>query len=518
MNPQKRAVLYVRVSTKEQVDEGNSLSTQEKHCKEYCAKHGYEVVQVYIEQGESAKTALRTELQKMLLFCSDKKNKIDVVVSYKIDRLSRNTDDYSQLRILLKRYGVEIKSVTEYFENTPAGRFMENIISNVAQFDNDVRSERCAGGMKDAMREGRYVWMAPVGYDNVRIGGKATIAPNIVMGPLIKQTFETIAKNTHATEDVRKMMSVLGLCLKNGKPLSKQYFYSMLKNRTYIGVIEKFGESHKGLFEPIMDAELFDQVQRVLKYRGKKMSQYKLDSEDFPLRRFVMNSEGKKLTGSWSKGRSKKYPFYRFTTKGSNYNRDSFEKDFMEYMDRFELNKDLIQKLRAKLETKLGKATENEQKDAKKLKAYIGELSERQNVLIKKNLSGFISDTILKQQLDIIEKEITDAQINLSSIQETEIDFDEVLKYTSHYLENPSSVWKNAKLDKKLKLQWFQFPQGIVYQNSNYGTAQIASVFKAKEAFLPLKSAMVDFDFIFLNQIKKELEYLVWVLKGDYYA
>ncbi len=62
----------------------------------------------------------------------------------------------------------EIKSVTEYFEDTPAGRFMENIIANVGQFDNDVRTERCIGGMREAINEGRYVWMAPIGYKNVR--------------------------------------------------------------------------------------------------------------------------------------------------------------------------------------------------------------------------------------------------------------------------------------------------------------------------------------------------------------
>lgn len=516
MQPLKKAVIYCRVSTKEQVDEGNSLNTQEKLCRDYALKNGYEIVQVYIEQGESAKTSLRTELQKMLLFCSDKKNKIEAVIAYKIDRLSRNTDDYSQLRILLKRYGVEIKSVSEYFENTPAGRFMENIIANVAQFDNDVRAERCAGGMKDAMREGRYVWMAPVGYDNVRIGGKATISPNIVMGPLIRETFQIIAKNTHSTEDVRKMMTVRGLRLKNGKPISKQYFYNMLKNRAYIGMIEKFGESHKGLFEPILDEETFNQVQRVLKYRGKKMSQYKLDSEDFPLRRFVISPEGRKLTGSWCQGRSKKYPFYRFGVKGSNYNRDDFEKNYMEFMDKYHLDTDLIDKLKAKLKDKLNKATANEQKDGRKLRAYVDELTERQNALIKKNLDGFISDSILKQQLDIIEKELTDTQVNLASIQENEIDFNEVLEFVQGYLENPSIVWKDAKLDKKLKLQWFQFPQGIVFENGIYGTAQIANVFKTKEAFQPLQSSMVDFDMSFVNRLATELNYLAWVLKGDY--
>lgn len=488
----KKAVIYCRVSTKEQVDEGNSLNTQEKMCREYAQKNGYEIVQLYIEQGESAKTANRTELQKLLIYCSDKKNGITAVIIYKLDRLSRNTDDYSQLRLLLKRYGVEIKSTSEFFGNTPQGKFMENMFANVAQFDNDVRAERCAGGMRDAMREGRYVWMAPIGYDNVRVGGKATIASNPIMGPFIKEAFEMIAKNIHPTEDVRKIMATRGLFLRNGRPISKQYFYKMLKNRVYIGMIEKFGESHKGLFEPILDIETFNQVQRVLKQRGKKMSQYKLDSEDFPLRRFIISPEGRKLTGSWCQGRSKKYPFYRFGVKGSNYNRDEFEKGFIKFMDRFQLDKRLISKLKTKLKEKLDKATAGEKKDGNKLRVYIEELTKRQNNLIKKNLEGYISDLILKQQLDLIEKELTDTQISLASVQENEINFDEILKYVQPYLENPSTVWKEANLDKKLKLQWFQFPQGVVYENGNYGTTQIANIFKTKEAFLPLLETRVD--------------------------
>ncbi|MEN9921482.1 MAG: hypothetical protein RLZZ517_460 [Candidatus Parcubacteria bacterium] len=492
INLRKKAVIYCRVSTKEQVDEGNSLITQEKACREYAEKNGYEVVQVYIEQGESAKTTDRTELKKMLAFCSNKKNGINAIIVYKIDRLSRNTDDYSQLRILLKKYSVEIKSVTEYFENNPAGRFMENIMANVAQFDNDVRAERCAGGMKNAMREGRYVWMAPVGYDNVKVAGKATIAPNPIMAPLIRQAFEMIAKNIYPTEEVRRKMEDLGLRLRNGKSMCKQYFYNVIKNKTYTGVIEKFGESHKGLFEPIIDEGTFNQVQRVLKYRGKKMTQYKLDNEDFPLRRFVFNENNRKLTGSWSRGRNKKYPFYRFETKGSNYNRDKFEKGFIEYMNDFKLKEEHINKLKTKLREKFGPAVSRQEKDVSKMHLYVQELTERQNSLIKKNLDGIISDHLLKQQLEILEKEIVDTQINLSSKEEVELNIDELFDFCESYLQNPGSVWKLALLDKKQKLQWFQFPQGITFQNGIYGTTQLASVFKTKEAFQPLKSSMVD--------------------------
>ena len=488
----KRAAIYCRVSTKEQVDEGNSLHTQEKLCRDYAIKNGYEIAEVYIEQGESAKTVDRTELKKMLAFCADKKNGVSAVIAYKIDRISRKTDDYSQLRTFLKQHGVEIKSVTELFENNPMGRFMENIMANVAELDNDSRSERCAGGMRDAMREGRYVWMAPIGYDNVRANGKATIAPNLIMAPFMRETFEMIAKNTYSVEEVRRTMAERGLRLKNGKPVSKQYFYDMIKNRLYIGYIEKFGESHKGLFEPVVNEELFNQVQRVLKRRGKKMSQYKLDNEDFPLRRFVVGEDGRKLTGSWSQGRHKKYPFYRFGVKGSNYNREKFENGFMEFMDHYRFNEELFEKLKEKLKVKLGNAVENEKKDISKLKKRIADLEEKQNLLITKNFDGIISDSVLKHQLDIIEKETAEAQINIVGCREMKVDLGELLMFVENYLKNPSTVWKTASFDTRLKLQWFQFPQGITFQNGVYGTAEIASVFKTKEAFLPPLSAVVE--------------------------
>src|SRR3989344_572982 len=199
----KRAVLYCRVSTVEQADEGNSLATQEKSSREFAAKNNFEIAEngIFIERGESAKTANRTELNKLLAFCAQKKNGVSTVIVYKIDRLSRNTDDYSQLRLLLKRYGVEIKSTSEHFENNPVGRFMENTMANIAQFDNDIRSERCAGGMRDAMRDGRYVWMATVGYRNEKIAGRATIVQD-EMAPLILRTFELIATNVYPTEEV----------------------------------------------------------------------------------------------------------------------------------------------------------------------------------------------------------------------------------------------------------------------------------------------------------------------------
>ncbi len=267
------------------MDEGNSLSTQEKICREYCIKNSYEVADIFVEQGESAKTANRTELQKLFSYCSDKKNNVGTVVIYKLDRLSRSTDDYSYIRLLLRKYGVEIKSTSENFEDTPVGRFMENTLANIAQFDNDIRAERSAGGMRDAMRDGRYVWMAPVGYNNVKIDGRHTIEADSVSGPLIAKTFELISTNIYLLEEVRKIMTKEGLVTRAGKTPSKSYFYHLLKNELYTGWISKFGERHKGSFTPVVSEELFSHVQKVLKSRGRKNSGYLTDNPDFPLRK-----------------------------------------------------------------------------------------------------------------------------------------------------------------------------------------------------------------------------------------
>jgi site-specific DNA recombinase len=487
-----RAVIYVRVSTTEQAEEGNSLSTQEKTCREYAQRSEFEVAEVFVERGESAKTANRTELQRMLAYCAQKKNQINAVIVYKIDRLSRNTDDYSQLRILLKRYGVAIKSTSENIENTPVGRFMENTMANIAQFDNDVRAERCSNGMREAVREGRYVWGAPVGYSNgAQLNGRPTIAPN-EMAPLVLKSFELIATGLYSTEDVWRMMVKEGLKVKGGKPVSSQYFREMLRNRLYTCVIEKFGEVHKGLFEEVVSEALFEQVQRVLKNKGRKTVQYKTDNPDFPLRRFVFSPEGLKLTGSWSSGRSSKYPFYRFGGKGGNYARDEFERQFAFKMDSYAFEKEHVQKLLLLIRREFDEATKETRKEAKELQTRLDKLAEQETALVKKNIQGVLSDAVLQKQLSLVEKETIDIHAALALLRNVDVSPEEAVEFGEEYLRTPSKVWKESRIGTQTQLQWFQFPSGMTFDGQEFGTAQIACVFKVKDLILSPMSASVD--------------------------
>jgi site-specific DNA recombinase len=490
--PNKRAVLYCRVSTLEQVKEGNSLQSQERECREFARRNGYEVVKHYEERGESAKTADRTQLHEMLRFLADtKKNNVQAVIVYKLDRLSRNTDDYSALRMAFKRYSIEIKSATEHFENNPAGRFLEGIIANVAQFDNEVRAQRCSDGMRDAVREGRYVWGAPVGYSNVRVNEKATIEQND-MGTHVREAFEMVASGQYPTDEVWRLTRARGLTKKNGEPLSRTYFHNMLRNELYMGWIEKFKERHRGKFAPIVSEELFGKTQAALAQKGHKSSSYRTDNPDFPLRRFVKNPDGQKLTGSNSRGRYSLYAFYRFGSKGKNFPRADFEKQVVSFMNSYSFKKSELEKLRRAVRSRFGEATKENTRKAASLRSRLTHIEEEETLLIKKNLKGIISDSVLKKELQRGEIERMEAYAELAAIESLEVSPEDAIAYAEQYLIAPGTFWEEADFSIRSKLQWFQFPSGIVFNGEKFGTTEICSVFKTKDALAASLSSDVD--------------------------
>lgn len=136
-----RAVIYCRVSSKDQV-QNLSLPTQERACIEFCQRNGHEVVKIFVEQGESAKTADRTELTNLLTYCREHKGKIHAVVVYALSRFARESYSHHALRYMLSSWGITLRSATEPIDDSPIGKFLESALAGVAQLDNDIRSER----------------------------------------------------------------------------------------------------------------------------------------------------------------------------------------------------------------------------------------------------------------------------------------------------------------------------------------------------------------------------------------
>jgi site-specific DNA recombinase len=121
---------------------------------------------VFIDAGESAKTTDRPEFRRLLEHCRRGRGRLHAVIVYSLTRFSRNSTDHHAIAGLLRGLGITLRSVTEPIDDSPSGRLMEGILGAMAQFDNDVRSQRVAAGMRATLERGRWPSLAPVGYLN----------------------------------------------------------------------------------------------------------------------------------------------------------------------------------------------------------------------------------------------------------------------------------------------------------------------------------------------------------------
>jgi site-specific DNA recombinase len=283
-----RAVIYTRVSTSDQV-KTLSLEVQEKQCRKYCEEHDWEAAAVFVDRGESAKTTDRPEFLKMLRYCQQQRGNVQVLVVYALSRFSRNTSDHHTIRAMLAGAGVRLRSVTEQIDETAYGRFVETVLSGVAQLDNDVKAERTLVGMKEAMRRGRYLWRAPLGYINThdRQGPSLRIDP--VSGPLVRTAFELFARQGAGRPEVHSTVTALGLRTATGKPLGMQAFGTLLRNPVYAGRVAspKWNIEEAGDFEGIVSDAVFRQVQLRLANPAATSKPRRKDDDLFPLRRFA---------------------------------------------------------------------------------------------------------------------------------------------------------------------------------------------------------------------------------------
>jgi DNA invertase Pin-like site-specific DNA recombinase len=276
------AVIYVRVSTKEQT-ENLSLPTQLRACEEYCRRHGFEILHRFQEQGESAKTTDRSELQNLLKYCRTHKGKVHVVIVYNLTRFAREKYDHFALRAHLKSLGISLRSATEPIDDTSTGKLMEGVLAAFAQFDNDVRSDRTRAGMRAALELGRWTFPAPLGYLNAPKWSGKSLVHDPERAQLVKSAFEDLATGRYTKQEVIARATAAGLRSRKGLMLSPQSFGQMMRNPIYIGKIDSpdYGISTKDRILHVWEQRRAEANERTTEQeRRVKVIQQKLDRLD----------------------------------------------------------------------------------------------------------------------------------------------------------------------------------------------------------------------------------------------
>ncbi len=469
-------LIYVRVSSKEQVN-GSSLAYQEVVCKEYAKRLGCKVDRVFIEEGESAKTTKRTKLNEMMRYVKKNRKKgICKIIVYKFDRFSRNVGDHHVLKAFFKNYGIDVISATEKTDNSSVGNFNENILAAVAQLDNEQRKERCTNGMIEAVKNGRWVWEAPVGYKNSRAGkGKSNLLIDPEKAPFIKRIFNLLDTG-YNIEETRRIITQEGLTSNRGTPISKTYFHKLVKNPVYAGIIEKFGLSVKGSFKPIVEEKLFTRVQD--KFNNKKIHKKNIEkmNPDFPLRSFIhCSSCGKKITGSWSRGRSKKYPYYRCSHCGAiNIRKETLDSLFRKKLQEINFEKKYFNLLYKILSISLGQMVNQAEQTNKEIKKQISDLENKKRTVLDKNIKGVIDDIFAKKIIDECDEKINSLKKKIHNLSIDDFDLEVTIKECKRILSDLCSVWDRLDINGKFKLQWFVFPEGLVFDGKSFRTTRLA--------------------------------------------
>lgn len=476
----KRAAVYLRVSTAEQV-EGTSLETQRRTCKEYCERNDMDVVQYFEDRGESAKTADRPEFQRLLKYCSDQKAGIDFVVAYRLDRLARNNFDFAVFSGTLAKYGTSIRSATEPVTDDPTGRFMQTVLSAIAELDNDIRGIRAKDGMARVAEKGGWAHFPPIGYRTARDPeGQPILVVDPIKGPLVRELFEELAKGTDHLTAVRARLNKKGWKDIMGLPLYKQQAHRMLANGIYCGRITgklTGGKVIKSRFLPLVNEATFDRVQLLLAGRCHVASPHLKNNQAFPLRKFVRCSKcDTPLTASFTTNFvGKKYAYYRCPNSkclGVNITKDALENNFRELLQRLvRLTEPQLNYFRQHLL----KVWRGRHEEVAKLQAVqhqrLEKLEALQRTLLDKLLKGIIPDELYETKSKELAADIAVCRVEAHDAQLDRLDIEGVMNTAEYVTRNMTTIWDKLDIDNRQRFQAVLFPDGLTYSKTErFGT------------------------------------------------
>jgi len=320
-----RCAVYTRKSSEEGLEqEFNSLHAQREACEAYIASQrseGWALVRdQYDDGGISGGTLERPGLK--LLRADIEDGLVDVVVVYKIDRLSRSLMDFSKLVEVFDRNGVTFVSVTQSFNTTTSmGRLTLNILLSFAQFEREVTAERIRDKVKASRMKG--IWMGgrvPIGYD-VKDRKLVVNEDEAVQVQMLFQRFVEIGSATNLAKDLRKE----GFRNKRGTLIDKGYLYRLLNNRVYRGLAVHKDKAYPGEHSAIIDERLWDQVHAIFRECPRKRANNSRAQTPALLKGLIFTASGVAMTPSSTKKGSRRYRYY--VSMDVIKNRDTGEED-----------------------------------------------------------------------------------------------------------------------------------------------------------------------------------------------
>ena len=303
-----RVALYIRVSTAVQFEKGNSVPEQKKRLQSYCESRGWNQYDFFIDPGHSGSNMDRPGLQK-LITCI---RKYDLVLVYKLDRLSRNQRDILYLiEDVFNKNGVEFNSITENFDtSTPVGKLMLSMMGAFAELERQQINERMMMGRIASAEKGNWRGGSgvPFGYRYIprNKGGSGSLTIDDFEASMVRKAFDLFELG-YSFGGIRTELNNCGFRTSNAYVI-----HQMLMNPVYIGMVRYAGETYQGHHEPIIAPAQFEHVQLLLNQKEPPKRR-----EKHLLTGFLRCSCGSRVSYHSFQKSGKRYEYYECYTRMS---------------------------------------------------------------------------------------------------------------------------------------------------------------------------------------------------------
>ena len=404
----KKAVIYARYSSHSQRDE--SIDAQLRECHEYAVKNDYIILEEYCDRALTGKTDNRASFQKMIK--DAKNNKFNYVLVYKLDRFARNRYDSAMYKNMLKKHDIKVVSIKENISDSPEGIILESVLEGMAEYYSANLSQNIKRGMTENALQCKYNGSGcPLGF---RITPDKHYEIDPANAKVVREIFEMYASGKQSAEIIAYCNN-MGYKTSKGQIFNKNSIARILANEKYVGTYRHGDIVIVNGIPAIIDKELFEKVQKMVKKNYTSRARGKADVEYLLSGKLFCGECNDSMTGISGTGKSGKKHYYYVCNSRKDHvcGKSSERKEWLEDMVvKTTVKKVLTDDNIEQIATKAMELIETEMADTSRLKYYEDELKETRKKI--KNIIDLMEQGIATpstrdrlMELESYEKDVT---------------------------------------------------------------------------------------------------------------
>ena len=501
-----KSIIYCRVSSQAQVKKGDGLNSQETRCREYAKNRGYEVVEIFHDEGISGSLIDRPKFKEMLGYLKrHAKTEQYIVIIDDISRLARDVEIHIELRRSILNAGGKLESPSLEFGEGSDSRLIEHVLASVAAHGREKNAEQVKHRMHARMQKGYWVFHQPMGYKfAARAGHGKVLVQDEPIASLVKEALEgfAIGRFSSISEVANFMATHRDLPAHLRGSLYLTCIREMLERVLYTGNIEYRPWNitlRPGHHEALISMQTYNKIQERLKV--KSIAPQRADIHlDFPLRGFVLcHSCQRPMTACWSAGRTERYAYYLCRNPDcseckKSVRRETLHDHFEEIIDNLTPTPKLVGMMSGFVKKAWEGCSINLNEHAKTIQERIQTMEVEIEQFLER-IIGTDSITVIKAyegKISKLETQKAELAERLLAMDEIPADFDSTFQTALEFMSNPQKLWVSESIDDKRLLLKLAFSRQLPYRrNEGFQTVDLSLPFAVSRGLTSPKWGMV---------------------------